>query len=238
MVIGICPSCRHTKPRALKRNRQTGDLMCRPCRRKDQPPRPKEICQRCRQPGFPSVRLPNGGIVCDNCRNKDRYHDRAKWERCCRCGGQKPVAARRPAGPVCHRCYQNEREAQSRQICCRCHRPKIVFRRIDDQPWCRPCWRKAERHGEPVVLKAILKRHRVDRVSLPSPFPRTKKGPPAQPTTPESPMTELPDPSWNWCVDCGAPRLRVIVYGDHQGRCPPHGLAYLNAKRQRLASAS
>ncbi len=238
MVVGICPNCQHPEPRVLKRNRQIGGPICRPCQRKLKPPRPKEVCQRCRLPGFPSVRLSSGGIICDNCRNKDRYHDPAKWERCCRCGQNKPVAARRATGALCHCCYQNERQDQSRRCCIRCHRPKIVYRRIDDKPWCRPCWRKAERHGEPIVLKTMQTRSRADRISRPRPFLEASVGADTQPTGSVRPTAKQPDRSWSWCVDCGARQPRVITYGDRRSRCPRHGLAYLSAKKQRLAPAS
>jgi len=144
------------------------------------------------------------------------YHKQHLWQVCCRCGPRdsrpKPVAKRTPKGPLCYACYMYDRahDPKKRKPCSQCGHSRTVYRRDDKgQPVCEPCGRPRRKDKRKHRQQVRIQLHR--------------KQPPAI-------HVQL-------CVDCARPRPSVIIYSDGQGRCPAHGLTYLQSRRTIVTAA-
>lgn len=82
--------------------------------------------------------LHNQRRLCTKCR------PRRDPKRCARCGQMGRIAARRPEGGICFRCYRVD--PQVTQPCAECGQSRMpVARRDNGQPVCERCWGRPQR---------------------------------------------------------------------------------------------
>ena len=115
----VCASCGRRAPIATHRE---GKPTCYHCR--TMPSALCAICDKHKPCFFPDSPSPR----CVNC------SQRAKAQRCSRCGSLQPVSTRDTDGkPLCSQC------SRRREPCCRCHRVLPVTARVEAGPVCRNC---------------------------------------------------------------------------------------------------
>jgi ribosomal protein L40E len=84
------------------------------------------------------LRAAAGGRLCSRC------NSRRSRIRCARCGQDGRVAARRPEGVICYRCYSNDPLVTEK--CTRCGHQRLPVKRLPDGgPLCRNCYTRPAR---------------------------------------------------------------------------------------------
>jgi hypothetical protein len=117
------------------------------------------VCAACgRAESF--LRATSGGRRCSRC------NSRRSRIRCARCGQDGRVAARRPEGVICYRCYSNDPLVV--EECAGCGHQRLAVKRLaDGGPLCRNCYTRPARVcsvcGAVALVKATLEQGPVCR---------------------------------------------------------------------------
>ncbi len=176
------------------------------------------LCQTCDNPTPRLVKSQKktGLLRCFRCRSKSWKYS---LQKCSICGEEKKLQVRNP--PICQSCYpKSEYHERHKKKCFGCEKFRIVAKIIPEGPLCHTC-RYRHKHGLPLGVPLRMG---------PLPQPNRKRA-----SKKVVPLIVPSDHQSQWCVDCQGIRPKVVIYGDKQGRCPVHGIAYLRAKK--LASA-
>ena len=100
--------------RRRRRKKVKVKFVCTSCRLKEHRANSKkhEECS-CGKIGPVAARDEKGGAICGRCYEKNYRHDSSTHEKCSVCKNSRPVHTRTKNGqPVCHTCWQRERNAE------------------------------------------------------------------------------------------------------------------------------